>query len=153
MCNFYRIKDRLASKEGINYTEFSYQLFQAYDWLHLYENHNCSLQIGGNDQTGNIRTGYDLITKIDTKTTKLFGITIPIITSDKGEKLGKSAGNAVWLDAHLFSPFAFYQFFFNTSDQMVETYLKIFTFLSLDEIDQIMKKHNVSKNVTYRDKD
>jgi tyrosyl-tRNA synthetase len=90
-----------------------------------------------------MKTGYELITKVNPKTNKAFSITIPIITSDKGEKLGKSAGNAVWLDADRLSPFAFYQFFVNTSDQMVETYLKIFTFLSLDEIEQIMKKHNV----------
>ena len=90
-----------------------------------------------------MKTGYELISRVDLKKNKAFSITIPIITSEKGEKLGKSAGNAVWLDADRLSPFAFYQFFVNTSDQMVETYLKIFTFLSLDEIEQIMKKHNV----------
>lgn len=102
------------------------------------------IKIGGNDQTGNIKTGYDLISKIDGKANNsLFGITIPIVTSDKGEKLGKSAGNAVWLDANQFSAFAFYQFFVNTPDQMVETYLKIFTFYSLSEIEEIMRKHKV----------
>ncbi len=88
-----------------------------------------------------MKTGYELITKVDPKANKLFSITIPIITSEKGEKLGKSAGNAIWLDADKLSPFSFYQFFVNTSDQMVETYLKLFTFLSIDEIDQIMKNH------------
>ena len=100
-------------------------------------------KIGGNDQTGNIKTGYDLITKIAKSKDNIFGITIPIVTSDKGEKLGKSAGNAVWLDANQFSAFAFYQFFLNTSDQMVETYLKIFTFYNLAEIEEIMRKHEV----------
>lgn len=91
-----------------------------------------------------MKTGYDLISKIDGKAhNSLFGITIPIVTSDKGEKLGKSAGNAVWLDANQFSAFGFYQFFVNTPDQMVEIYLKIFTFYSLSEIEEIMRKHKI----------
>ena len=107
------------------------------------KNYFCLLsKIGGNDQTGNIYTGYELITKTEPKN-NIFGLTIPIITTEKGEKLGKSAGNAIWLDAALLSPFEFYQFFVNTADQMVETYLKIFTFHSLAEIAEIMNKHNV----------
>ncbi|CAF0794593.1 unnamed protein product, partial [Brachionus calyciflorus] len=135
-----QIETRIKSKEGINYTEFSYQLFQAFDWLHLVENHNCTIQIGGNDQTGNIKTGHELISKLKPEK-RIFGLTLPIITSEKGDKLGKSAGNAVWLENDMFSAFDFYQFFYNTSDQMVETYLKLFTFLPNNEIDDLMFKH------------
>ena len=90
-----------------------------------------------------MKTGHELISRIDPKS-NTFSITIPIVTSDKGEKLGKSAGNAVWIDENLMSSFEFYQFFVNTSDQMVETYLKIFTFLSLSEINDLMNKHKVN---------
>lgn len=135
-----QIETRLASKEGISYTEFSYQVFQAYDWLHLNRAYGCNVQIGGNDQTGNMKTGHELISKIDPKS-NTFSITLPIVTSEKGEKLGKSAGNAVWIDENLMSSFEFYQFFVNVSDQMVETYLKIFTFLSISEINDLMSKH------------
>ena len=92
---------------------------------------------------GNITSGHDIIAKVETKT-KCFGLTLPIITNEAGNKLGKSAGNAVWLDDKMLPPFSFYQFFVNTSDQMVETYLKLFTFLPLNEIDDLMRKHKLS---------
>lgn len=111
------------------------------------------LKIGGSDQTGNIKTGHELITKIRSsenanisgpiKKKTVFSLTSPIVTTDKGQKLGKSAGNAIWLDPALFSPFELYQFFVNTPDQMVQIYLKMFTFLPLGEIDDIMDKQQV----------
>ena len=92
---------------------------------------------------GNITSGHDIIAKVESKK-KCFGITLPIITNEAGNKLGKSAGNAVWLDDKMLPPFSFYQFFVNTSDQMVKTYLRLFTFLPLNEIDDLMQKHNAS---------
>lgn len=118
-------------------------MFQAYDWLHLIDTYNCTIQIGGNDQTGNIKTGHELVSKLKPDK-RVFGITLPIITSEKGDKLGKSAGNAVWLEEALFSSFDFYQFFYNTSDQMVETYLKLFTFLPINEIEDLMRNHRLT---------
>ena len=139
-----RIETRLESPEGINFKEFSYQVFQAYDWLHLLEKYDCTLQIGGNDQTGNIKTGHELISKLkNNQNIKVYGFTLPLLTSENGEKLGKSAGNAVWLDSSQASPYDFYQFFYNTSDKMVETYLKLFTFLPLNEIQDIVTEHKV----------
>ena len=137
-----RIQTRLSNEEGISYTEFSYQILQAYDWLHMLEKHNCNLQLGGNDQTGNITTGFELIDKIKPNH-KCFGLTLPLLTNKAGEKLGKSAGNAVWLCDKMLSSFEFYQYFLNTSDQMVETYLKLFTFLPKNEINDLMEKHKV----------
>jgi tyrosyl-tRNA synthetase len=102
-------------------------------------------QIGGNDQTGNMKTGHELISKMksSSQVRKVFSLTLPIITSETGEKLGKTAGNAVWLDPERFSPYQFYQFFYNTSDQMAETYLNLFTFLPMNEIADIMNAHRV----------
>lgn len=110
-------------------------------------------QIGGNDQTGNIKTGHELISKLRNpkknsnvagkKKLPVFSLTFPIVTTEKGDKLGKSAGNAVWLNPDLVSSFEFFQFFVNTADQMVDTYLKLFTFLPLNEIEDIMQKHRV----------
>jgi tyrosyl-tRNA synthetase len=110
----------------------------------LLENYKCSLQIGGNDQTGNITTGYDLISKVrPNDSDKVFGLTLPIITTENGDKLGKSARNCIWLNNDMLSPFEFFQFFLNTADSMVENYLKIFTFIPLSEIDDLMAKHKV----------
>lgn len=112
-----------------------------------------NFQIGGNDQTGNIKTGHELISKLRNpkknanvagkKKLPVFSLTFPIVTTEKGDKLGKSAGNAVWLNPDLVSSFEFFQFFVNTADQMVDTYLKLFTFLPLNEIEDIMQKHRV----------
>ncbi|KAK3089807.1 hypothetical protein FSP39_006690 [Pinctada imbricata] len=104
------VKSRLASMEGMNFTEFTYQMFQAYDWLHLLLQHNCELQIGGNDQTGNMRAGHELIRKV--KSDKAWGLTVPLLTDPGGEKFGKSAGYAgyaVWLNADKTSPYELYQ--------------------------------------------
>lgn len=134
-----QIETRLKSPAGINYTEFSYQAFQAYDWYHLINKHNCRIQLGGNDQIGNITTGFEFVQALK-KHEAMYGLTLPLLTKD-GEKLGKSAGNAIWIDPEQLSTFEFYQYFLNTSDQMVESYLKLFTFLPLNEIDDLMKRH------------
>ena len=132
------IATRLKSDNGISYTEFAYPLLQAYDYLELHKKHKCDVQVGGSDQWGNIIAGVDLVRKKEQKT--VYAITIPlIIDKSTGKKFGKSEGNAIWLDAEKTSPFAFYQFWLNTSDENVIDYLKIFTFLSLTEIERIKK--------------
>src|SRR5579885_2505134 len=132
------VRARLEDREhGISYTEFSYMLLQAFDFLHLFQNHECRIQGGGSDQWGNITAGIDLIRR---KTgVQAFGITFPLLTTSSGEKFGKSAGNAVWLDANKTSPYQFYQYWINTDDRDVERFLKLFTFLSLEEIAAIMQ--------------
>ncbi|XP_013094924.2 tyrosine--tRNA ligase, mitochondrial-like isoform X1 [Biomphalaria glabrata] len=142
MITKHSVKSRLNSKEGITCTEFMYQIFQAYDWYHLFQKYNCTIQVGGNDQTGNISAGFDLIDKITKK--HVFGLLIPLLLAPGGEKLGKSSGNSLWLDPKKSSPFEFYQYFFNLPDTEVEKYLKIFTFLPLTEIESIMEKQNRS---------
>lgn len=131
-----RLEDR---EQGISYTEFSYMLLQAYDFLHLFRSENCTLQGGGNDQWGNITAGIDLIHKA--AGAQAYGLTFPLITTASGEKFGKSAGNAVWLDAEMTSPYQFYQYWIQTPDEDVARYLKLFTFLSLDEIQGIVEQH------------
>ncbi|RUS83692.1 hypothetical protein EGW08_008540 [Elysia chlorotica] len=133
------VQSRLNSKEGISCTEFMYQVFQASDWLHLYQNHNCSIQVGGNDQTGNIASGFDLIHRITNK--YVFGLLVPLILSPSGEKLGKSTGNAVWLDPKKTSPFDFYQYFLNLPDSTLEKFLQLFTFIPSEEISKIVESH------------
>ncbi|NXU56995.1 SYYM protein, partial [Turnix velox] len=130
---------RLQSAEGMSLAEFLYPALQAYDFLHLHRHHGCRVQLGGADQMGNIMSGYDLVTKMTG--TDVFGITVPLITSTTGDKLGKTAGNAVWLNRDKTSPFELYQFFVRQQDNVVEKYLKLFTFLPLEEIDHIMKMH------------
>lgn len=131
------IKDRLQGDENsISYTEFSYVLLQAYDFLHLHEKYNCDLQISGADQWGNIVSGIDLIRKKTGDTT--YGITMPLVTDASGKKFGKSEGNAVFLDSKKTSVFAFYQFWMNTNDQDVEKLLNIYTELSHDQIRDLM---------------
>jgi tyrosyl-tRNA synthetase len=131
------VRSRLEDREhGISYTEFSYMLLQAFDFLHLFQNESCRIQGGGSDQWGNITAGIELIRK---KTgAQAFGITFPLLTTSSGEKFGKSAGNAVWLDSNKTSPYQFYQYWINTDDRDVERFLKLFTFLSLDEIGEIV---------------
>lgn len=133
------VKSRLETG-GMNFTEFSYQALQAYDWLHLYKEYECRFQIGGNDQLGNMYSGHDLITR-STKNNDAYALTLPIITNEEGSKFGKSAGNALWLDANKTSPFTIYQFFVRIADTEVEKLLKILTFLELDEIADIMNNH------------
>lgn len=136
------IATRLFSDNGISYTEFAYPLLQAYDYLQLHRQYGCDVQVGGSDQWGNIIAGVELVRKKEQKA--VYAITIPLIV-DKvtGKKFGKSEGNAVWLDAEKTSPFTFYQFWFNVSDENVVDYLKIFTFLTLSEIDLI--EHDFKK--------
>ena len=129
------VKKRIET--GISYTEFAYQILQGYDFYQLNESHGVNLQIGGSDQWGNMVAGTDLIRKKSGNETHV--ITVPLITDSTGKKFGKSEGNAVWLDADKTSPYEFYQFWLNIADADGVKFLKIFTFLSLDEIDEIAK--------------
>jgi tyrosyl-tRNA synthetase len=131
-----RMEDR---EVGISYTEFSYMLLQAFDFLVLYEKHGCELQIGGSDQWGNITAGMDLIRKKLGKAA--YGLTLPLITNADGTKFGKTEAGAIWLDPKRTSVYRFYQFWVNTNDRDVIRYSKYFTFLSKDEIDSLEKKH------------
>ena len=124
------VKRRIET--GISYTEFAYQLLQAYDFLKLYETHGCLLQLGGSEQWGNITAGIELLRR--EKEVQGFGLTMPLITKADGTKFGKTEGNAVWLDAEKTTPYEFYQFWINTDDRDVIKFLKYFTFLSLEEI-------------------
>jgi tyrosyl-tRNA synthetase len=139
------VKSRMeGSDEGMSYTEFSYQLLQGYDFYRLYKQHNTVLQLGGSDQWGNITAGTDLIRKLEGESGNAFGLTMPLITTSSGAKFGKSEGNAIWLTADRTSPFDFYQFWLRTEDADAPRYLKIFTFLPLSEIDQIVAEHQKS---------
>ncbi len=135
------VKKRLSSeaKEGMSFTEFTYQLVQGYDFLYLYQNYNCTLQMGGSDQWGNITTGTELIRRIGGG--KGFALTCPLITKADGTKFGKTEGGNVWLDAERTSPYKFYQYWLNTSDGDAEKYIKIFTFLSQKEIEDLVATH------------
>ena len=132
------VSARLNSEHGISYTEFSYQILQGYDFLELFRRHNCTLQLGGSDQWGNLTSGSDLIHKVEGKSVHLMAT--PLITNSDGKKFGKSEGNAVWLDAELTSPYAFYQFWLNVEDADVVDRLKVFTFLSKAEIDALAEQ-------------
>ncbi|MET0872159.1 tyrosine--tRNA ligase [Paeniglutamicibacter terrestris] len=126
---------RLNSDEGISYTEFSYQVLQGYDYLQLHKLYGCTLQTGGSDQWGNLTSGTDLIRKAEGKSAYAYGT--PLITNSDGTKFGKSEGNAIWLDAEMCSPYAFYQFWLNTADADVASRLKVFTFLTRAEIEAL----------------
>ena len=135
------VKNRISSdaSEGMSFTEFTYQLVQGYDFLHLYNDKNCTIQMGGSDQWGNITTGTELIRRIGNG--KGFAITCPLITKSDGSKFGKSEGGNVWLDANRTSPYKFYQYWLNSSDEDAEKYIKIFTFLNKPEIDALIAAH------------
>mgnify|MGYP003631883824 FL=1 len=135
------VKKRLSAeaKEGMSFTEFTYQLVQGYDFLHLYREYNCSLQMGGSDQWGNITTGTELIRRIAGG--KGYALTCPLITKADGTKFGKTEGGNIWLDAERTSPYKFYQYWLNTSDEDAEKYIKIFTFLGQQEIEDLTKQH------------
>lgn len=135
------VKKRLSSeaKEGMSFTEFTYQMVQGYDFLHLFREHNCTLQMGGSDQWGNITTGTELIRRIGGG--KGYALTCPLITKADGTKFGKTEGGNVWLDANRTSPYKFYQYWLNTSDADAEKYIKIFTFISREEIEALVKEH------------
>ncbi|MGK0552269.1 tyrosine--tRNA ligase [Enterococcus faecalis] len=135
-------KDIVASRleSGISFTEFTYQILQSIDFLQLYRQHNVQLQIGGADQWGNITAGLDLIRKKEGPEAKAFGLTIPLMLKADGTKFGKTAGGAIWLDPKKTSPFEFYQFWLNQDDRDVVKYLKFFTFLTKEEIDELAEK-------------
>lgn len=135
-------KDVVASRldSGISFTEFSYQILQSLDYLHLYREEDVQLQIGGSDQWGNITSGLDLIRKKEGAEAKAFGLTIPLMLKADGTKFGKTAGGAVWLDPNKTTPYEFYQFWANTDDRDVVKYLKYFTFLSKERIDELAEK-------------
>jgi len=137
--NYMLAKDTIASRldSGISFTEFAYTLIQGIDYNHLYNNYNCRIQVGGSDQWGNITTGLEVIRKTHEEETKAFGITIPLVTKADGTKFGKTAGGAVWLDSKKTSPYEFYQFWINAADADVIKYLKIFTFLTREEIEAL----------------
>lgn len=137
--NYMLAKDTIASRldTGISFTEFSYTLIQGLDFNHLYDHYDVRIQVGGSDQWGNITTGLEVIRKTHDDNAKAFGITIPLVTKADGTKFGKTAGGAVWLDAEKTTPYEFYQFWINSADADVVKYLKIFTFLSREEIEAL----------------
>jgi tyrosyl-tRNA synthetase len=135
------VKNRISSEsaDGMSFTEFTYQLVQGYDFLHLFKAHDCTIQMGGSDQWGNITTGTELIRRVGNG--KGFAITCPLITKSDGSKFGKSEGGNVWLDAKRTSPYKFYQYWLNSSDEDAEKYIKIFTFLEEQEIKSLVETH------------
>ena len=140
--NYMLDKDiiRRRLETGITFAEFTYTLMQGYDFLHLFEEKNCIMQVEGSDQWGNITTGIDLIYKKLGK--KAYAFTMPLILDSNGNKFGKSEGNALWLDKNKTSSYDLYQYLINSDDAKVEEYLKVFTFLTKEEIESIMKEHN-----------
>jgi tyrosyl-tRNA synthetase len=135
------VKKRLSGEgEGMSFTEFSYQLLQGFDFLWLYKNKNCKLQMGGSDQWGNITTGTELIRRKEDS--EAFALTCPLITKADGGKFGKTEQGNIWLDANYTSPYTFYQFWLNTSDEDAQRYIKIFTMLSREEIEQAVTEHS-----------
>ena len=141
------VKKRLSgdAKEGMSFTEFTYQLVQGYDFLHLYKTNGCTLQMGGSDQWGNITTGTELIRRIGGG--KGYALTCPLITKADGTKFGKTEGGNVWLDAERTSPYKFYQYWLNTSDEDAEKYIKIFTFLTREEIETLVSEHKTAPHL------
>lgn len=135
------VKNRInaESKEGMSFTEFTYQLVQGYDFLHLYSNKNCKLQIGGSDQWGNITTGTELIRR--KVQGKAYAITTPLVTKADGTKFGKTEGGNIWLDTNRTSPYKFYQYWLNASDVDAENYIKIFTFLNQETVEKLIIEH------------
>ena len=135
------VKKRIGeeSKTGMSFTEFSYQLVQGYDFLHLYNEHNCKLQMGGSDQWGNITTGTELIRR--KARGEAFAMTCPLITKADGGKFGKTESGNIWLDPERTSPYKFYQFWLNTSDEDAAKYIKIFTMVSQEEVEEMIAKH------------
>ncbi|XP_040582785.1 tyrosine--tRNA ligase, mitochondrial [Lepeophtheirus salmonis] len=147
MLSRQNVKSRLENDQGFSFTEFSYQTFQAYDWLYLLQNYDCRFQIGGSDQMGNIYAGHEFISRYysNSKKSEVFGITIPLVTTDSGEKFGKSEGNAVWLSKDLTTPYELYQFFLRQTDQQAAKLLPLFTFRPLKEINDLIESGTVRK--------
>ncbi|XP_061109067.1 tyrosine--tRNA ligase, mitochondrial [Conger conger] len=133
----HSVQSRMKSAEGMSLTEFCYQLFQAHDFHHLHQHHGCSIQLGGTDQLGNLMSGHEYIHKVTGQ--DVYGLTVPLVTSSTGDKLGKTGGNAVWLNRDRTSPFELYQYFLRQPDSTVGRYLSLFTFLSLAEVEQVME--------------
>ena len=137
------VKRRLNGEfaEGMSFTEFTYQLLQGYDFLHLYQEKNCKLQMGGSDQWGNITTGTELIRRKLGADNEAFALTCPLITKADGKKFGKTEQGNIWLDRNRTTPYAFYQFWLNVGDEEAERYIKIFTDLTKEEIDNLIEEH------------
>lgn len=137
--NYMLAKDTISSRleTGISFTEFTYTILQAMDFYHLYKNHDCKMQIGGSDQWGNITTGLELIRKMMPEGAKAYGLTIPLVTKADGTKFGKTESGAIWLDPEKTTPYEFYQFWINTADADVIKYLKFFTFLTREVIEEL----------------
>ncbi len=149
--NYMMSKDSVKNRtkgeefEGMSFTEFTYQLVQGYDFLHLFLNHDCTLQMGGSDQWGNITTGTELIRRIGHS--KGYALTCPLITKNDGSKFGKSEGGNIWLDSKRTSAYKFYQYWLNTSDEDAQSYIKIFTFLERDSIESLFEEHGQSPHL------
>ncbi|RAV28155.1 tyrosine--tRNA ligase [Sinomicrobium soli] len=137
------VKKRLSAESGsgMSFTEFTYQLIQGYDFYHLYKTYDCLLQMGGSDQWGNITTGTELIRRMSDDSAKAYALTCPLITKADGSKFGKTEGGNVWLDPERTSPYKFYQFWLNTSDEDAEKYIRIFTFLDRETIEALIAGH------------
>ncbi|KAL4005501.1 hypothetical protein ACER0C_005214 [Sarotherodon galilaeus] len=150
MLSRHSVQSRLKSAEGMSLTEFTYQAFQAYDFHHLNQIYGCKIQLGGTDQLGNLMSGHEYIHKVSGE--EVYGLTIPLVTSTVGDKLGKTAGNAVWLNRDKTSPFELYQFFLRQPDASVEGYLKLFTFLPLAEVEKLMEqqREDPSKRLAHK---
>jgi tyrosyl-tRNA synthetase len=133
------VKRRLEDGNGLSFTEFSYQLIQGYDFYHLWKNENCTIQLGGSDQWGNIVTGTELIRRMGGGSA--FALTVPLITKADGTKFGKTEGGSVWLDPEKTSPYAFYQFWLNVSDADASKYIRIFTVLDQGTVERLEKEH------------
>jgi tyrosyl-tRNA synthetase len=148
------VKTRLSaeSSEGMSFTEFSYQLVQGTDFLTLYQDHNCKLQMGGSDQWGNILTGTELIRRKLGHEENAFALTCPLITKADGSKFGKTETGNVWLDPEKTSPYSFYQFWINTSDEDAERYIKIFTLLDRQEIEDAIEQHKQAPHLRHLQK-
>ncbi|KAK5867057.1 hypothetical protein PBY51_011576 [Eleginops maclovinus] len=138
MLSRHSVQSRLKSPDGMSLTEFTYQMFQAYDFHHLNQIYGCKIQLGGTDQLGNLMSGHEYIHKVSGE--EVFGLTIPLVTSTVGDKLGKTAGNAVWLNRNKTSPFELYQFLVRQPDANVKQYLKLFTFLPLAEVERVLEQ-------------
>ena len=139
------VKKRISkdTSQGMSFTEFTYQLIQGYDFLHLYKDMNCMLQMGGSDQWGNITTGTELIRRKENK--KAYAMTCPLIKKSDGSKFGKSEGGNVWLDKNKTSVYKFYQYWLNISDEDALSYIKVFTFLSKSQVEELILEHNKDK--------
>ena len=139
---------RLKAEEGLNFIEFNYMLLQAYDFLKLFDNYGCRLQMGGSDQWGNIVAGIELVRRTRQKT--VFGLTFPLITTNSGIKMGKTVTGAVWLNPDKTTPYEYYQYWINTDDRDVGRFLALFTFLPMEEIREIKCLRNAELNITKR---